>query len=76
MGYAAITHTFQPMKSIRSDIPWYKYIYIYISAILDCTDLRVSRSLRSLANYLKFLATDFSLKTISPSAGENSGDLA
>ena len=27
-------------------------------------------------NYLKFVATDFSLKTISPSAGENSGDLA
>ena len=28
VGYAAITHTFQPMKSIRSDVPWYKYIYI------------------------------------------------
>ena len=27
-------------------------------------------------NYLKFVATDFSQKTISPSAGENSGDLA
>ena len=27
VGYAAITHTFQPMKSIRSDVPWYKYIY-------------------------------------------------
>ena len=26
--------------------------------------------------YLKFVATDFFLKTISPSAGENSGDLA
>ena len=26
--------------------------------------------------YLKFVATDFSPKTISPSAGENSGDLA
>ena len=26
-------------------------------------------------NYLKFVATDFSPKTISPSAGENSGDL-
>ena len=30
VGYAAITHTFQPMKSIRSDVPWYKYIIIYI----------------------------------------------
>ena len=27
VGYAAITHTFQPMKSIRSDVPWYKCIY-------------------------------------------------
>ena len=27
VGYAAITHTFQPMKSIRSDVPWYKYVY-------------------------------------------------
>ena len=27
-------------------------------------------------NYLKFVAIDFSPKTISPSAGENSGDLA
>ena len=26
--------------------------------------------------YLKFVATDFSLKIISPSAGENSGDSA
>ena len=26
--------------------------------------------------YLKFVETDFFLKTISPSAGENSGDLA
>ena len=26
--------------------------------------------------YLKFVATDFSMKIISPSAGENSGDLA
>ena len=27
-------------------------------------------------NYIKFVATDFFLKTISPSAGENSGDIA
>ena len=27
-------------------------------------------------NYLKFVASDFSQKTISPSAGENSGGLA
>ena len=28
VGYAAITHTFQPMKSIRSDVPCYKYILL------------------------------------------------
>ena len=33
VGYAAITHTFQPMKSIRSDVPWYKYIYIIVAAV-------------------------------------------
>ena len=30
VGYAAITHTFQPMKSIRSDVPWYKLYFIFL----------------------------------------------
>ena len=47
------------------------YIYIYI-----CHQKKfVIERTRDL-NYLKFVATDFSPKTISPSAGENSGDLA
>ena len=46
------------------------YIYIYM-----CTKKIVIERTRDL-NYLKFVATDFSPKTISPSAGENSGDLA
>ena len=46
------------------------YIYIYMSS----KKIVIERT-RDL-NYLKFVATDFSLKTISPSAGENSGDLA
>ena len=33
VGYAAITHTFQPIKSIKSDVPWYKYIYIIVAAL-------------------------------------------
>ena len=49
----------------------YIYIYIYI-----CHQKKIvierTRDLYSL----KFVATDFSPKTISPSAGENSGDLA
>ena len=43
------------------------YIYVQIFFVIERT--------RDL-NYLKFVATDFSPKTISPSAGENSGDLA
>ena len=48
----------------------YIYIYIYM-----CAKKIVIERTRDL-NYLKFVATDFSPKTISPSAGENSGDLA
>ena len=44
------------------------YIYIYIVVII------IERT-RDLI-YLKFVVTDFFLKIISPSAGENSGDLA
>ena len=43
------------------------YIYIYICIVIERT--------RDL-NYLKFVAKDFSPKTISPSAGENSGGSA
>ena len=46
------------------------YIYIYV-----CTKKIVIERTRDL-NYLKFVATDFSPKTISPSADESSGDLA
>ena len=43
--------------------------------VIRCTKKIVIERTRDL-NYLKFVAIDFSLKTISPSAGENSGDLA
>ena len=47
------------------------YIYIYI-----CHQKKfVIERARDLI-YLKFVATDFFPKIISPSAGENSGDLA
>ena len=48
-------------------------IYIYM-CVCVCTKKIVIERTRDL-NYLKFVATDFSPKTISPSAGENSGDL-
>ena len=49
----------------------YIYIYIYI-----CHQKKIVIERTRDLNYLKFVATDFSPKTISPSAGENSGDLA
>ena len=51
------------------------YIYIYIYIYICHQKKIVIERTRDL-NYLKFVATDFSPKTISPSAGENSGDLA
>ena len=51
------------------------YIYIYIYVCVCVQKKIVIERTRDL-NYLKFVATDFSQKTISPSAGENSGDLA
>ena len=51
------------------------YIYIYIYIYICVQKKIVIERTRDL-NYLKFVATDFSPKTISPSAGENSGDLA
>ena len=47
------------------------YIYSYI-----CHQKKIVIERTRDLNYLKFVATDFSPKTISPSAGENSGDLA
>ena len=51
------------------------YIYIYIYIYICHQKKFVIERTRDL-NYLKFVATDFSPKTISPSAGENSSDLA
>ena len=53
--------------SVRIYIYIYIYIYVQKNIVIERT--------RDL-NYLKCVATDFSPKTISPSAGENSGDLA
>ena len=40
VGYAAITHTFQPMKSIRSDVSWYKYRLLHA---FECNTDIISR---------------------------------
>ena len=47
-------------------------VSVYIFVIKFCFVIEQTRDLI----YLKFVATDFFLKIISPSAGENSGDLA
>ena len=57
--------------SVRLYIYVYIYIYIYV-----CVQKKIVIERTRDLNYLKFVATDFSPKTISPSAGENSGDLA
>ena len=49
------------------------YIYIYIDI---CVQKKIVIERTRDLNYLKFVATDFSPKTISPSVGENCGDLA
>ena len=46
-------------------------MYIYV-----CVQKKIVIERTRDLNYLKFVATDFSPKTISPSAGKNSGDLA
>ena len=47
-------------------------VSVYIVVIKFCFVIEQTRDLI----YLKFVATDFFLKIISPNAGENSGDLA
>ena len=46
-------------------------LLVYISVYKNIIVIERTRDL----TYLKFVATDFSPKIISPSAGENSGDL-
>ena len=47
------------------------YIYIYV-----CVQKKIVIERTKDLIYLNFVATDFSPKIISPSAGENSGDSA
>ena len=71
-----ISQAFLPARAseqgnvIRS-VSVYIYIYIYI-----CHQKKIVIERSRDLIYLKFVATDFSPKIISPSAGENSGDLA
>ena len=58
-------------KKMKYRINIYIYIYIYI-----CHQKKIVIERSRDLIYLKFVATDFSPKIISPSAGENSGDLA
>ena len=46
-----LIHIFGPIACIKSDVRWYKYIYIYTAPARICTPLIVSRS---LANYAPF----------------------
>ena len=57
--------------NVIGSVRLYIYIYIYM-----CVQKKIVIERTRDLNYLKFVATDFSPKTISPSAGENSGDVA
>ena len=57
--------------NVIGSVSVYIYIYIYI-----CYQKKIVIERSRDLIYLKFVATDFSPKIISPSAGENSGDLA
>ena len=57
--------------NVIGSVSVYIYIYIYI-----CHQKKIVIERSRDLIYLKFVATDFSRKIISPSAGENSGDLA
>ena len=50
-------------------------VYIYM-CVRSCHQKKIVIERTRDLIYLKFVATDFFPKTISPSAGENSGDLA
>ena len=54
---------------------FYFFIFLYIYVCMCVQKKIVIERTRDLI-YLKFVATDFFPKIISPSAGENSGDLA
>ena len=70
--------TFLPARAseqgnVIGSVRLYIYIYIYIYM---CVQKKIVIERTRDLNYLKFVATDFSPKTISPSDEENSGDLA
>ena len=65
---------FYPRASEQGNVIGSVRIYIYNIYIYMCVCIVIERT-RDL-NYLKFVATDFIPKIISPSAGENSGYLA
>ena len=66
-----VTKLFLPARaSEQGNVIGLVSVYIYMSS----KKIVIERT-RDLI-YLKFVATDFSLKIISPSTGENSGDSA
>ena len=71
MEYGQIFHVMRTGKYYCKNMKYrINIIYIYM-----CTKKIVIERTRDLI-YLKFVATDFFPKIISPCAGENSGDLA
>ena len=73
-GYDSSSTLLPACASEQGNVIGSVHIYIYIYMCV-CTKKIVIERTRDLI-YLKFVATDFFPKIISPSAGENSSDLA
>ena len=77
-GFICVRFSFYPRAQASRVMysGWCQYIYIctYVRTLLSSKKIVIERT-RDLI-YLKFVVTDFFPKIISPSAGENSGDLA
>ena len=69
MEYGLIFHGTRTVKYYCKNMKYRINIYIHV-----CHQKKIVIERTRDLNYLKFVATDFSPKTISPSAGENSGD--
>ena len=71
LGVVALKTPVPQNHYLRDKVPFPKSGHIYV-----CVQKKIIIEQTRDLNYLKFVATDFSPKTIIPSAGENSGDLA
>ena len=71
----AVVHLNDPFLSARASEQGNVLVGL-VSVFCSCHQKKIVIERTRDIIYLKFVATDFFLKIISPSSGENSGDLA